>query len=92
MLTDRALRKQYETTPPGTVTGVSSDRDELRRLVDNLPEERLPDVLAEVRRHLTPASDRPWPPAWFGAGHADRTDTAARAEEILREEGFGRSR
>jgi hypothetical protein len=38
---------------------MSSDRDELRRLVDNLTEERLPDVLAEVRRHLTPASDGP---------------------------------
>jgi hypothetical protein len=77
---------------PGTVIRVSSDRDELRRLVDNLPEERLPDVLAEVRRHLSPAADRPWPPAWFGAGHADRPDTAARAEEILQEEGFGRAR
>lgn len=26
-----------------------------------------------------------WPPAWFGAARSDRTDTAARPEEILRD-------
>jgi hypothetical protein len=67
-----------------------SDRDELRRLVDGLPDEQVPAVLAEVRRHLRVASDRPWPPAFFGAGRAARSDVAARAEEIL-DEGFGRA-
>jgi hypothetical protein len=67
-----------------------SDRDELRRLVDNLPDEQVPAVLAEVRRHLRVASEHTWPPAFFGAGRATRRDVAARAEEIL-DEGFGRA-
>ena len=68
---------------------MSSERDELRRLVEGLPDEEVPAVLAEVRRHTSPASARPWPPAFFGAGHATRSDVAARAEDIL-DEGFGR--
>jgi hypothetical protein len=69
---------------------MSSERDELRRLVEHLPDEQVPAVLAEVRRHLAPVRSRSWPPAFFGAGQARRTDVAARAEEIL-DEGFGRS-
>jgi hypothetical protein len=36
------------------------------------------------------AEQAAWPPPWFGAVIADRTDTAARTEDILREE-FGRN-
>jgi hypothetical protein len=68
---------------------MSSERDELRRLVEGLPEEEVPAVLAEVRRHIVPVAARPWPPAFFGAGRGTRSDVAARAEEIL-DEGFGR--
>jgi hypothetical protein len=67
---------------------MSAERDELRELVERLPEEQVPAVLAAAR-HLQAASARPWPPAFFGAGRAGRTDTAARSEELL-DEGFGR--
>lgn len=65
-------------------------RDELRELVERLPDAEVPAVLAEVRRHLAPAPRRPWPPMFFGAGRAERSDVAVRSEEIL-DEGFGRS-
>jgi hypothetical protein len=68
---------------------MSAERDELRDLVERLPDDEVPAVLAEARRHLRSASDRTWPPAFFGAGRARRSDVAARAEELLGE-GFGR--
>ena len=68
---------------------MSAARDELRELVEQLPDEEVPAVLAEVRRHVAPAPRRPWPPAFFGAGRASRSDVAARSEQIL-DEGFGR--
>ena len=68
---------------------MSAEREELHRLVDQIPEAEVPAVLAEARRHLVPATRRPWPPAFFAAGRAGRGDIAARAEEIL-DEGFGR--
>jgi anti-sigma factor RsiW len=68
---------------------MSADRDELRRLVDELPDEQVPSALADVRRRAARRAVRPWPPAWFGAAVARRTDTAARADELLGE-GFGR--
>jgi len=67
---------------------MSPERDELRRLVDDLPDEQIPAVLDDVRRRLRHASSGPWPPAWFGAGRGRRSDTARRADEILAE-GFG---
>lgn len=72
-----------------TLSAMSAERDELRELVERVPEEELPAVLADVRRHLGPVRDRPWPPAFFGAGRASRSDVADRSEEILGE-GFGR--
>lgn len=38
-----------------------AERDELRELVERLPDGQVPAVLAEARRHLNPASERPWP-------------------------------
>lgn len=67
---------------------VTVQRDELRRLVEEIPDEAVDAALAEVRGHLPRPVDRPWPPAWFGAATASRSDTAARAEELLAE-GFG---
>jgi len=68
---------------------MSAERDELHRLVEQLPDEDLPDVLTELRQHVSPSSTRPWPPAFFGAGRASRPDVAERSEAIL-DEGFGR--
>jgi hypothetical protein len=64
---------------------MSAERDELRELVERLPDEQVPSVLAAARHHLQAAHERPWPPAFFGAGRAGRTDTAARSEELLDE-------
>jgi len=49
---------------------MSVQREELLRLVEELPEEEVPAVLDDVRRHLRSVRERPWPPAWFGAGKA----------------------
>ena len=62
---------------------MSSERDELQRLVEGLPDEEVPAVLAEVRRHAGPVAARPWPPAFFGAGRSTRPDVAARVKGIL---------
>ncbi|GAA5122704.1 hypothetical protein [Haloechinothrix salitolerans] len=67
---------------------MSAERDELLRLVEELPEEEVPQALADVRRHLRPVRERPWPPAWFGSIEGDGTAVGARSEELLRE-GFG---
>lgn len=68
---------------------MTAERDELRRLVDDLPDEAVPAALEDVRRRVTTRAAGPWPPKWFGAAAGRRRDTAARAEEILAE-GFGR--
>lgn len=69
---------------------VSGDREELHRLVEQLPDEQVPAVLAEVRRQITPkpVPVPAWPPAWFGAIEADRTDIARHPDDLLAE-GFG---
>lgn len=73
----------------GYAVPVSAERDELRELIERLPDEQVPAVLAVTRRHLQSAPQRRWPPAFFGAGQSRRSDTAARSEELL-DEGFGR--
>jgi hypothetical protein len=68
---------------------VSTDRDELRRLIEELPEDQVTSALADVRRRATPRRAASWPPAWFGAAVGRRTDTAANVDDLLAE-GFGR--
>lgn len=68
---------------------MSGERDELMRLVQDLPDDQVPEVLADVRRHLHAVKDRPWPPAWFGIAEGDGSAIGAQSEEPLRE-GFGR--
>jgi hypothetical protein len=68
---------------------MGAPRDELRELVDQLPDDQVPAVLEDVRRLVALTRGRPWPPVFFGAGRADRSDVAERSEEIL-DEGFGR--
>lgn len=70
---------------------MSADRDELRRLVDELPEEQVPLALQDLRGHLVEAGDRPWPPAWFGSVTSGRTDASSRVDELLAE-GFAQPR
>jgi hypothetical protein len=67
---------------------MSADREELERLVHEIPEDQVPAVLAEVRRHIQSVSSQQWPPAWFGIAPGDGTAVGAQADEILAE-GFG---
>jgi hypothetical protein len=69
---------------------MSVQREELLRLVEELPEDEVPVVLDDVRRHLRAVRERAWPPAWFGASEGRTTDLAARSEDLLGD-GFGRS-
>jgi hypothetical protein len=43
---------------------LSVQREELLRLVEELPENEVPVVLDAVRRHLRAVRDGSWPPAW----------------------------
>ncbi|OLT01251.1 hypothetical protein BJF90_32670 [Pseudonocardia sp. CNS-004] len=63
------------------------DREELSRLVQQLPDEEIPAALSELRRRLQTV--RPWPPAWFGIEPGDGSRVGADHDEILAE-GFGR--
>jgi hypothetical protein len=64
---------------------MTAARDELHRLVEQLPEDQVSAAPIEVQR-LARASDTP---PWFGAITAGCPDTSARADE-LPAEGFGR--
>jgi hypothetical protein len=68
---------------------MTAARDELRRLVEQLPEDQVPTVLAEVQRLASVEQAPEWPPQWFGAVTSVRTDTSARVDELLAD-GFGR--
>jgi hypothetical protein len=71
------------------MAGVTAARDELHHLVDQLPEDQVSAALIEVQRLADATSSTTWPPAWFGAITAGRTDTSERVDELLAE-GFGR--
>lgn len=64
-------------------------REELLRLVEDLPEDEVPIVLDDVRRHLRLVHEQSWPPAWFSAAEGRSEDISERSEELLAE-GFGR--
>ena len=55
---------------------VSAERDELLRLVQGLPEHKVPRVLDVIRRHLQPAGERPWLPTFFASAPGDGTRIA----------------
>jgi hypothetical protein len=67
--------------------GADREREELVRLVEQLPDEEVPVALAELRDRLR--SLRPWPPRWFGIEQGDGSRVGANSEDILAE-GFGR--
>ena len=70
---------------------MSAEREELRQLVEELPDEQVHAVLAEARRRARPPRAGAWPPAWFGSIDSDRTDVGRNHEDLLAE-GFGRDR
>ena len=85
--------RRDDSRPDGglrTLSAMSVQREELLHLVGELPEDEIPAVLDDVRRHLRAVRGQSWPPAWFGAAESGSTDVAARSEDLL-DEGFGRS-
>jgi hypothetical protein len=68
---------------------ITAARDELRRLVEALPDEQVHTVLAEVGRLAEEPPEVAWPPLWFSSITTGRSDTSMRVDEILTE-GFGR--
>jgi len=69
---------------------VSAERDELQRLVEELPDERVPAVLAEARRQSRRQPVSEWPPSWFNSFASGRKDLGGNHEDLLAD-GFGRS-
>lgn len=68
---------------------MTTARDKLRHLVDQLPDEQLSTALSELQRLSEERPTGAWPPKWFGSITAGRSDTSQRVDEILAE-GFGR--
>lgn len=69
---------------------MSAERDELKRLVEDLPDEQVPAALAAVRRQHEQRSAATWPPSWFASFASGRTDLGSNHDDLLAE-GFGRS-
>jgi len=69
---------------------VSAEREELKRLVDQLADDRVPAVLAEARRQIHPQPEPEWPPPWFASFSSGRSDLGSNHDDLLAE-GFGRS-
>jgi hypothetical protein len=63
-------------------------RDELRAMIDRVPDDEIEAVAQSLRSFLEHAP-QPARPAFIGMGHSGHSDTSARADEILRETGFG---
>jgi hypothetical protein len=68
---------------------MTAAREELRRLVEELPEDQVSVALVEVQRLVGTAETAVWPPPWFGAVTSGRSDTSQRVDELLAD-GFGR--
>jgi hypothetical protein len=68
---------------------MTAARDELRRLVERLPEDQVSAALSEVQRLARVTEPTSWPPPWFGAIATNRTDISEHVDELLAE-GFGR--
>ncbi|MDT9699278.1 hypothetical protein [Streptomyces sp. P17] len=63
-------------------------REELHALIDRVPEDDIESVAQSLRPFIGPAA-RPARPSFIGMGRSGHSDTSERADEILRETGFG---
>lgn len=71
---------------------MTAARDELRRLVEQLPEEQLSTALAKLQRLAEEQPKGTWPPEFFGiidGSHAP-TNAVANVDLYLAAYGFGR--
>jgi hypothetical protein len=84
------MQRSVPTMVAAILDHMNADREELRRLVEELPDDQVPAVLAEVRRHSLPEPVAEWPPSWFSSFASGRRDLGANHDDLLTE-GFGRS-
>ena len=69
---------------------MSTPREELRELVEALPDEHVSAAVSDLKSRLTGGpTTGTWPPAWFGIAEGASQDASERVEEIL-SEGMGR--
>jgi hypothetical protein len=68
-----------------TLWVVSGERNELRRLVEQLPDDRVQAVLAEARRQSGSVPAGEWPPPWFGSFASGRSDLGSNHDDLLTE-------
>jgi hypothetical protein len=73
-----------------TLDAMSAERDELKRLVEGLPDEQVPAALAAIRRQHEQRPGTTWPPPWFASFASGRPDLGSNHDDVLAE-GFGRS-
>src|SRR6266702_1862971 len=83
---DGTVRTHAGLLLPAYIEAMSAQREELLRLIEELPEDEVPAVLDDVRRRLRIARNWPWPPAWFGAREGRTTDVAAWSDPFPRVE------
>jgi hypothetical protein len=71
---------------------MTAERHELHELVDELPEDQVAVVLADVRRRLPRSADKGWSPEFFGIveGADVPADLATNTDHYLAASGFGR--
>lgn len=69
---------------------MTATRDELHRLVEQLPEEKVSTALSELQRISEKQPAGTWPPKWFGSIDGP-SDLSERLDDYLAE-GFGQSR
>jgi hypothetical protein len=69
---------------------MSREHDELRRLVEELPDEQVHIALDVMRRKATPRDAAAWPPAWMNSFSSGRADVGRHHEDMLAD-GFGRA-
>lgn len=64
--------------------------DELVEIAQNLPDEKLADLVTEARLRAEnlPETKVTWPPKWFGSITDERTDVARNVDTYLAQ-GFG---
>lgn len=68
---------------------VEPEREELHRLVDELPAELVPAALEALRARRQKHGSSSWPPVWFGSVSGSEPNVSERVDEIL-SEGLGR--
>lgn len=70
---------------------MTADRHELHELVDELPDDQVAVVLADVRLRLPRSEGKSWSPEFFGiVDEADLpADLATSTDEYLAASGFG---